>query len=295
MKTNCRLTALICLLAACLPLWAMAEDAQVLPEIILEQHEPEAPSSEMEIPQEDKLPEPFGDEEFPPSEPSPASDAPETFDEPEVEADYSRGVASGSNYDSGYAKLIRPAAGYSGASPDAEATLYLENGIFYVSDRRSSSGGDRLRVHFSAGSETRSVWVDSRCLQAMNANEVAEFVSSRMNAGGVRCYGGDPMLPLDAPDYSSVVTYSAAQREREAVPAMFVSQTELELRVGETLSIGVSFSDGVKHAVFIACADVTVAAVSADGSVTGVAPGCTQVMLKSQFGNVAAVEIRVLE
>lgn len=213
-----------------------------------------------------------------------------------VDTDAITGVASGSNYSWGYARLSSPTTGYSSASPDAQAVIYLERGVLFVSSRRTSAPYDRLRVHFSNKGETRSVWVDERHLRPMSAAEVLDFVSSRLNEGSVRLYGGDPMLPLDNVGYSSVITYSNQAPERaQETPAMFVNQMEIYLRTGETQPIGVSFSDGKGHAVHFMSEDETIAAVSADGRITGISSGSTHVQLKSEFSNAAIIEIHVQE
>lgn len=214
----------------------------------------------------------------------------------EIQIDEIAGVAAGSNYSYGYAKLTMPTTGYASASPDAEAIIYLENGVFFVSDRRASSSSDRLRVHFCDNGETRSLWVDERCLHPMSAVEVLDFVSSCLGKNGVRLYSGNPMLPLDEPSYSSVITYSRpAQEKDQATPAMLVNQMQLALNIGDVLPIGISFSDGKGHAVQFASKDENIASVSEDGRVTGISSGTTHVQVKSEFSNVAMIEILVQE
>lgn len=214
----------------------------------------------------------------------------------EIQIDEITGVASGSNYSYGYAKLAMPTTGYASASPDSEAIIYLENGVFFVSDRRASSSSDRLRVHFADDGETRSVWVDERRLHPMSTEDVLEFVSSSLGRDGVRLYSGDPMLPLDEPSYSSVITYSkSAQEDAQQAPAMFVGQTQLSLNVGDVLPIGVSFSDGQGHTLQFTSGDENIASVSEDGRVTGISVGETHIRIKSEFSNIAMIEILVQE
>lgn len=198
------------------------------------------------------------------------------------------------DFDCGYVKLTGAATGYSSASPSAEATIYLEEGVFYASDRRTSSSGDRIRVHFSDGAEIRSVWIDARHLRSMSNAEIAGFISSRSGKSGVRYYGGDMRLPLDAPDYGSALTYDMnTQAPRASVPAMFVAQSHLCLHVGETLPVSVSFSDGQSYMVYFNSDDMNVASVSGDGSIVGISVGSTCIRLRSEHGNEAAIEIQV--
>lgn len=292
---------LLCLLLAVSPHAGMAEDMENTPESALPSSVEETAESMPEaVDTAIDLPVIEAEMEIPaPAEEAAAEDIvlPELTPPPAaIETDEISGVASGANYSRGYARLIVPAAGYSSASPDAEAVIYLEHGVFFVSARRASASSDRLRVHFDVGGETRSVWVDERSLRPMSADEVLSFVSARLGESSARLYGGDPMLPLDAPAYSSAVTYSAAkQEENQTAPAMFVSQTHILLAVGESLPIGVSFSDGEDHAVSFMSEDEAIACVSGDGRVTGIAAGSTRVQLKSEFSNFAAIEIQVQE
>lgn len=244
----------------------------------------EADSASSEVPE----PTPTASEETAPAELPELTPLPETVQTDDVSR------ALNPEFDCGYVKLTGAATGYISASPAAQATVYLESGVFYASDRRISSSGDRIRVHFSDGAETRSVWIDARYLRSMSDAEIADFVSSRSGKSGVHYYGGDMRLPLDAPDYSSAVTYGlATQAPRASVPAMFVSQTHLSLCVGETLPIHVSFSDGQSYLVYFSSDDNSVAAISGDGSIIGVSAGNTCIRLKSEHGNEAAIEIQV--
>lgn len=300
MNSKYRIFALLSLmLILCSP--GMAEEMPVAPDVLAAAEDIPAETAEP-IPETGNIPIdlPIIEAEM---EPVPAADPaetevpflPELTPPPaEIQIDEIHGVASGSNYSRGYAKLTLPTTGYASASPDAEAVIYLENGVFFVSDRRASSSNDHLRVHFAVRGETRSVWVDERRLRPMSAVEVLEFVTSSQGKNGVRLYGGDPMLPLDEPAYSSVITYSKpVQKEEAAAPAMFVSHIQLSLDIGDVLPIGVSFSDGKGHAVLFTSEDETIASVSDDGRVTGVAPGTTYVQVKSEFSNAAMIEILV--
>lgn len=292
---------LLCLLLAVSPLAGMAEDMEIAPDSALPPAAEEAAQSMPEaVDAAIDLPVIEAETEIPaPAEEAVAEDIilPELTPPPAaIEIDEITGVASGANYSQGYARLAGPAAGYSSASPDAEAVIYLEQGVFFVSARRASASSDRLRVHFDVGGETCSVWVDERSLRPMSADEVLSFVTAQLNKASARLYGGDPMLPLDTPSYSSVITYSAAKQEKNpAAPAMFVSQTQILLAVGESQPIGVSFSDGKGHAVSFMCEDEAIACVSGDGRVTGVSAGSTRVQLKSEFSNLAVIEIQVQE
>lgn len=193
----------------------------------------------------------------------------------------------------GYFRLSGAATGYASAAPDAQALLYLESGVLYVSDRRSTSSGDRMRAHFICDGQTRSAWVDSRALRSMDEGDTAAFIAAH---SGSRGYGGDPNLPLDEIACSSVVTYSmAAPKDKAAVPAMFVGETDMTLSPGEAAALSVSFSDGQAHRVSFASDDESIAAVDDQGRVTGVAPGSTRVHLRSEFSNEASVEILVTE
>lgn len=235
------------------------------------------------------------------AEPTPAaSEETESIELPELIPSPETAQAGGASrlldpeFDCGYVKLTGAATGYSSASPSAEATIYLEEGVFYASDRRTSSSSDRIRVHFSDGAEIRSVWIDARHLRSMSDAEIAGFVSSRSGKSGVRYYGGDMRLPLDAPDYGSALTYDMnTQAPRACVPAMFVAQSHLCLRVGEALPASVSFSDGQSYMVYFNSDDANVASISGDGSIVGISAGSTCIRLRSEHGNEAVIEIQV--
>lgn len=285
----------VCIPAVLFSMTAYAEDAVLLPSLTVEpaveQMQPKTTEAPPELPlieAEMETPVPTKEIDMQTEQP-----LPEVTSAPVV--DEIVGVAQGKDYSSGYVRLVEPAMGYAGASPDADGVIYLESGVLYVSDRRASLYMDRLRVHFGDGNETRSVWVDERYLRPMSADEVHFFVQNRLQNENVRLYGGDPSLPLDMPTYSAAITYSDSLQQNAEIPAMLVGQTQLCVYVGETLSIHVDFSDGENHAVRYESENPDIASVSDDGHVTGVCAGNVRVRLKSEFGNIADIEVLVQE
>ena len=202
-------------------------------------------------------------------------------------------------FNRGYARVIGGATGYVSAAPEAEAEVYLEDGVVYVLSRRAASGTDRLECAFDDGAQEKISWLDAAALRPMEQEEIVRFMEGRLADEAARYLSEDAALPLDRLDCAAVLVCDLAElpAETEApapeIPAMLVGQAEILLGEGEKLALDVRFSDGQAHGLRFSVKNTRIAKVSAEGVVSAKKRGSTTVRIESEFGNEASVAVTV--